>query len=59
MVQITIGGTFAENEWRFTSGPEYLESFWKVRSGTDASVTNFEDDNFASGQPNEVVEQIF
>ena len=47
----TIGGTFAENEWRFTSGPEYLESFWKVRSGTDASVTNFEDDNFASGQP--------
>ena len=30
----TIGGTFDEREWRFTSGPEYLESFWKVRSGS-------------------------
>ena len=52
----TIGGTFDEREWRFTSGPEYLESFWKVRTGagnagTDASVTNFASGNFASGQP--------
>ena len=47
----TIGGTFDEREWRFTSGPEYLESFWKVRSGTDASVTNFASANFATGEP--------
>ena len=52
----TIGGTFSEKEWRFTSGPEYLESFWKVRTGsgnagTDASVTNFASANFATGQP--------
>ena len=47
----TIGGTFNENEWRFTSGPEFLESFWKVRSGTDASVTNFQSSNFATHNP--------
>ena len=49
----TIGGTFDEREWRFTSGPEYLESFWKVRSGTDASVTNFASANFATNQPSD------
>ena len=58
----TIGGTFDEREWRFTSGPEYLESFWKVRTGsgnagTDASVTNFASANFASGQPTDEVTQ--